>query len=76
MEKQNFIDLPLEWGWRIKRTGKSQEEFAAYSGVNFNTLASIIHNKKRKPNPTLETVEKVESALWKLEQAGEQQGNG
>lgn len=60
----NFAGLPNSWAWRIKKVNHTQVSFSKYSDVSITALNKAINGKS---TPTLETVDKVESALYELE---------
>lgn len=53
------------WKWRIVRVEETLITFSEKSGVSLSTLSLSINGKR---NPTLDTFEKIEGTLIKLEE--------
>ena len=55
----------IDFGWRIKRTGLTQAEFAERAAVSTNTLSTLINCKN--DNPQKRTLDKIRKTLQDLE---------
>ena len=64
MDKLDLDAVIASWAWRIKKTGKTQGEFAALlDGVNASQLSLYI---KEHHVPTLAKYETIENKLREL----------
>lgn len=63
MMHTRYTEIPLSWGWRIKKAGYTQKEFANELGISEVTLSFASRGKRI---PSLSIFEMVESKLRDL----------